>query len=264
MIRRRPIAILFAIAACTLAGCVPGDHRGSGDAAMRAKLQIISSINMVAIPGGRFLMGTAAPDGQQGYPQHAVAINPFRIAETDVTFDQYDAFVRATSLPRPQDEGFGRGDRPVINVSWTEMNSFIAWLNAGTGHRFRLPSEAEWEYAARAGTTTAYYWGDTVTPHLANAGDPRFQGTSPVRAFKANAFGLYDMAGNVWQAVEDCRHATYDGAPDNGSSWVDAPCDSRIARGGFYGSITRGIRVTARSAVGETFRSMGLGFRVAE
>jgi formylglycine-generating enzyme required for sulfatase activity len=237
---------------------------------LTGKSGVLRSIALADLPGGSYFMGVA--DGeeheQQAYPGHVVHIAPFRIARTDVTFAQYDAFARAVRAPLPQDEGFGRATRPVINVDRAEALAFIAWLNAGTGRHFRLPSEAEWEYAARGGTTTPYFWGDALASDYANlqgvGGRDTFMTTSPVASFLPNAFGLYDMAGNVWQLVEDCRHPTLVGAPVDGSAWVGADCDSRIARGGWYSSLTRGSRVTARAAVGEGFRSMGLGFRLAE
>lgn len=223
-----------------------------------------TAITLLALEGGAFIMGTTSIEGQQGGPPHRVTIAPFKLAETDITFDQYDAFARATSRALPQDEGRGRGDRPVINVSWAEMQDYIAWLNARTGHHYRLPSEAEWEYAARGGTTTAYYWGDELDPKMANYAASKIEGPSPVKAFPPNPFGLYDMSGNVWQVVADCVHPTYDGAPADGSAWVGADCYARVVRGGSYGDIRFGITVAARGGIGETFRSMSVGFRLAE
>lgn len=192
----------------------------------------------------------------------------FRMARYDVTFDQYDAYARATHRPLPPDEGWGRGPRPVINVEWSDIQAFIAWLNQGTGRRFRLPSEAEWEYAARAGTRTAYWWGDEPDSNQANTatngGRDVWHFSSPVGSFPANPFGLYDMHGDVWQFVADCRHLTYVQAPIDGSAWLDGDCDSRVVRGGYYGSLKLGMRSNSRGAAGERFHSMGLGFRLAE
>jgi formylglycine-generating enzyme required for sulfatase activity len=248
-----------------LAGCHP--FRGGNSP---EKSKVLASIDLVDLPGGAFFMGVKEGEEheQQAYPGHVVRIKPFRIAKTDVTFDQFDAFAKATGRPLPQDEGFGRGTRPVINVNRGEILDFIAWLNAGAGRHFRLPSESEWEYAARGGTTTAYYWGDSPNSDYANVqgmvGRDHFDTTSPVASFPPNPFGLFDMAGNVWQAVEDCRHSTLVGAPEDGRPWIEGLCDSRIARGGWYNSLSRGSRVTARAAVADSFRSMGLGFRLAE
>jgi formylglycine-generating enzyme required for sulfatase activity len=213
----------------------------------------------------------AAPgdDTQQGVPRHPVTIRAFRLSETDVTFDQYDRFAHATGRPLPQDEGFGRGTRPVINIDRADMLAYLAWLGRASGEKgYRLPTEAEWEYAARAGTTTPYYWGNKPDPRYANtAGNKEpdhFPATSPVKSFLPNPYGLYDMAGNVWQEVQDCTHPDYRGAPSDGRAWMGKSCVSYITRGGCYGSITRGIKTTARAAVGASFRSMSVGFRVAQ
>lgn len=225
---------------------------------------------MIGIPAGSFVMG-APPneDVQQGKPQHKVTISAFRIAETPVTWDQYEAFAHATNRPLPQDEGFGRGSRPVINVDRADMLAYIAWLNETSGQKgFRLPTEAEWEYAARAGTTTPFFWGTKLDPRYANTMQNTppdiYLTTSPVKAFLPNPWGLYDMAGNVWQEVEDCRHGDYVGAPTDGSAWTQKGCFSYIIRGGTYGHFTRGIKTTARGAVGATFPSMSVGFRIAQ
>jgi formylglycine-generating enzyme required for sulfatase activity len=189
------------------------------------------------------------------------------MARTTVTFEQYDLFATATERVLPQDEGLGRGAHPVINVDRQDMLEFINWLNASTGRHFRLPSEAEWEYAARAGTTSRYFWGDDPDPERANSSanaDPdHFVYTAPVASFPPNAWGFYDMAGNVWQAVSDCLHANYVGAPIDGRAWVDPGCKIRMARGGYFGS-RRAMGSASRAAIGEHFRSMGLGFRLAE
>ena len=254
-----------------LAACSDAQPPGEPvlDVAQDNPTAVARSIQMVNLPGGRFTMGVDPETGfQNGYPQHEVTVEPFRMGRYEITFAQYDAFARATGRPLPADEGWGRGDRPVIHVSWADAQAFADWLNAGVGRRFHLPSEAEWEYAARGGTTSLYWWGDAPDPNLANTaanqGKDTWEDTSPVGRFPANPFGLYDVLGNVWEMVADCRHPTYEGAPTDGSAWVDKDCDSRIARGGAYGSIARGMQSAARAAVGEQFDSMGLGFRLAE
>jgi formylglycine-generating enzyme required for sulfatase activity len=262
---RRPL--LFAIAALALvAGC---QRKPAEEASTDTPQAVAAQIVMSDIPGGTFTMGVPPDQGfQNGYPPHDVTVRPFRMGKFEVTFDQYDAFARATGRLLPGDEGWGRAGRPAIHVSWQDAQAFIAWLNEGGKRRFRLPSEAEWEYAARGGTTTPYYWGDKPDPNFANGsantGADKWTDTAPVGQFPANAFGLHDMLGNVWELVADCRHPTYDGAPTDGSARVDGDCDSRIARGGNYGSTTRGLQAAARGAAGETFDSMGLGFRLAE
>jgi formylglycine-generating enzyme required for sulfatase activity len=230
---------------------------------------VLGSIEMVDIPEGRFTMGTDAQRGEQeSSPSHEVTIGPFRLAKTVVTFDQYDVFAKETNRPMPQDEGWGRGSRPVININREEMSAFIAWLNTDRRRHFRLPTEAEWEYAARAGTTTDYFWGDGELSDYANTasnkGRDHFPYTAPVGSFLPNGWGLLDMAGNVWEMTEDCRHPDFTGAPATGAAWMDGPCDSYIVRGGFYFSISRGVKVTTRAAASAGFRSPSLGFRLAE
>lgn len=222
---------------------------------------------MVDIPAGTFTMGAPADaDAQQGKPQHAVTIRAFRLGETEVTFAQYDAFARATHRTLPQDDGLGRGERPVINIDHADMEAYVGWLNRASGQRgYRLPSEAEWEYAAHAGTTTAFAWGNDPDPRYANTrGGDAFALTAPVRSFLPNAWGLYDMAGNVWEAVADCRFPDYVGAPADGSARTRPDCESYVIRGGDYSSSRRGQKPTARSAAGMTYRSTSLGFRVAQ
>jgi formylglycine-generating enzyme required for sulfatase activity len=229
---------------------------------------VIAAIKLVDIAAGKFVMGTdAKPGEQQGFPPHAVMVRPFALSTTLITFDQYDAFAKATHRLRAQDEGWGRGDRPVINVNREEMLAFIQWLNRGNHRHYRLPSEAEYEYAARAGTTTPYFWGDApITDYantVANTGRDIYVYTSPVGSFLPNPWGLFDIIGNVWQMTQDCRHADFVGAPVDGGAWMGEPCDSYIVRGGWYRSVKRGVQVTSRSAASASFRSTGLGFRVA-
>lgn len=231
--------------------------------------EVARAIALIDVPAGEFVMGTAREAGfQNGYPPHLVRIPAFRMGATEITFDQYDAFARATGRTLPPDEQWGRGARPVIHVNWTDMHAFIDWLNAGTGRRFRLPTEAEWEYAARAGSTSLYPWGDRIEhPRVNNSvdeGADRWAFTAPVGSFPPNAFGLFDLLGNVWELTQDCRQPTYEGAPDDATARLDGPCDSRVARGGSWGSTSRGVQPAARGAASEHFDSMDLGFRLAE
>ncbi len=231
--------------------------------------QVASSIALADIPAGQFVMGADPAAGfQNGFPPHRVNIRRFRMSRYDVTFAQYDAYARATGRPLPPDEGWGRDNRPVIHVSWNDAKAFIRWLNTGAHRRFRLPTEAEWEYAARGGTTTAYWWGDKPDQDKANIagvkGKDRWPFTSPVGSFPANPFGLYDVLGNVWQLVEDCRLPDYQHAPRDGSAARTSMCVVHVARGGCYGSMTRGMQSAARGGAGADFESRSLGFRLAE
>jgi len=142
----------------------------------------------------------------------------------EVTFEEYDRFADATGRDKPKDKGWGRGKRPVINVSWDDAKAYVDWLSEQTDESYGLPSEAQWEYAARAGTTTKYWWGNTAYHEYANygtekccaglkTGKDKWKNTSPVGSFEPNPFGLYDMVGNVWEWVADPYHDNYNGAP---------------------------------------------------
>jgi formylglycine-generating enzyme required for sulfatase activity len=239
---------------------------------------------MVVVPAGEFVMGspdgkdgtTKAEEGRYDYegPQHRVAFaHSFAVAENDVTFDEWDACVSVGGCPRTAvDYGFGRGSRPVVGVSFDDARQYAAWLSSMTGATYRLPSEAEWEYAARAGTTTAYFWGEEIGEGRANCNGCGSQWdnqqTSPAGSFKPNAFGLYDMAGNVWQWVEDCDHQNYQDsggaiAPSDGSAWTTGDCSRRVVRGGSWGFIPRDLRSAGRNWTAPGNRNNNLGFRVA-
>ena len=200
-------------------------------------------------------------------PQHKVTIaKPFAVSKFDVTFDDWDACVSVGGCPQASDSGFGRGTKPVIYVSWDDAQQYVAWLSKMTGQPYRLLTEAEWEYAARAGSTTAYYWGDEIGKGNANCNgcgsewDNRQ--TSPVGSFKPNAFGLYDMAGNVWQWVQDCYHDNYNGAPTDGSAWTSGDCSRRVVRGGSWDHFPRFLRSAVRDWDSTDDRNDVLGFRV--
>lgn len=224
--------------------------------------------DMVVIPDGSFLMGSNAGDSDEK-PVHQVTVGRFAMGKYEVTFAQWDACVAAGGCShRPGDEGWGRGRRPVINVSWRHARQYVAWLSRETGKRYRLPSEAEWEYAARAGTQTAYWWGDAIGSGNANCSDcdSRWDNrrTAPVGSFRPNRFGLYDVSGNVDEWVEDCWHKTYAGAPTNGRPWTTGGnCRFRVLRGGSWLYNPKGLLSASRVGVGSGFRVNGLGFRVA-
>ena len=155
----------------------------------------------------------------------------------------------------------------MINVNWDDAQAYVKWLSRMTGKKYRLLSEAEWEYAARAGTTTAYYWGDEIGKNNANCHRCGSQWdnlkTSPVGSFKPNLFGLYDMAGNVWQWVHDCDHADYKGAPTDGLAWTTGDCGRRIVRGGSWGYFPVDPRSAYRYGDNADDRNYTTGFRVA-
>ena len=225
--------------------------------------------DMAVIPAGSYVMGQdGSPESSVGHPAHKVTIRAFRMSRHDVTFAEYDAFARVTGRALPDDNDWGRGDRPVINVDFADIQAFIRWLNVKSGAAYRLPSESEWEYAARAGAKTPYWWGPQVDPTrfngAANKGPDVWDGTSPVGSFPPNAFGLYDVTGNVFQVTADCRHPTYDGAPTDGSAWLATPCDARVMRGGSWHNPKLGARLDMRAWFGPTLKSTAVGFRLAE
>jgi formylglycine-generating enzyme required for sulfatase activity len=185
-----------------------------------------------------------------------------------VTFDDWDACVANGDCPPAPDSGWGRGRRPAINISWYDAQLYVAWLSKMTGKPYRLLSEAEWEYAARAGTQTAYSWGDEIGENNANCvtcgsqWDRRYQ-SAPVGSFAANAFGLYDMAGNVWEWVEDCLQSNYERAPDDGSaSLADSDCSRRRARGGSWFEEPVDLRSAVRHSGAPDNRLNAFGFRI--
>jgi formylglycine-generating enzyme required for sulfatase activity len=225
---------------------------------------------MIVVPAGTFMMGSLASEpgryDDEG-PQHSVTIaKPFAMSKFVVTFADWDACAAVGGCPPASDSGFGRGTRPVINVTWDEAEHYAAWFARMTGKPYRLLTEAEWEYAARAGTTTAYSWGDDIGVNNANCHgcgskwDNRE--TSPVGSFKPNAFGLYDMNGNVWEWVEDCYHIDYSGASADGSAWTAGDCSRRVRRGGAWGYIPRILRSADRGGDSPVNRSAFVGFRL--
>jgi formylglycine-generating enzyme required for sulfatase activity len=229
---------------------------------------------MVALPGGTFAMGSNVESGTYHnateQPQRSVSVPAFLIGKYEVTFDEWDACVAAQGCAhRPGDRGWGRGRRPVVLVSWEDAKQYTAWLSQKTGKAYRLLSEAEWEYAARGGTTTLFWWGDAPGRNNANCFGCGSQWddkqTAPVGSFPPNPFGLHDMLGNAKEWVEDCWVTnSYRGAPTDGSAWVNGPCKMRMLRGGSYMTGSFASRSASRSPEfsGER-RNFHVGFRVA-
>lgn len=242
------------------------------------------SPQLIRLPAGRFTMGEQSNSGTLfERPLREVDVPAFSIGRYEVTFDEWDACHRAGGCQRrTNDHGWGRGLRPVIDVSWVDAQQYVHWLSRKTGKPYRLPSEAEWEYAARAGTNTRYSWGDgaewvctdanvlDLTGRQFNANwhwwvycDDGHATTAPVGSFRANPWGLHDMAGNVWEWVQDCWHNDYTGAPTDGSARVSGgDCGKRVNRGGGWGNNPRSMRSASRDADGAQGYSNALGFRV--
>jgi formylglycine-generating enzyme required for sulfatase activity len=242
---------------------------------------------MVAVPSGRFTMGSP-PEENGRYkhesPQHRVTISkPFAVGRFEVTFDEWDACVAGGGCSgyRPKDRGWGRGRRPVILVNRKDAKAYVDWLSRRTGESYRLLTESEWEYVARAGSTTRQFWGEDVGDieicGYANGADRITdidwrnksctdgvgKRTAPVGKYRPNAFGLYDVIGNVWEWVEDCWNRSYAGAPGDGGAWLTSGCSHRVVRGGSWINSLRMLRAAVRYRYPSHDRDFILGFRVA-
>ena len=220
---------------------------------------------MAVVPAGSFMMGSPDSYEGRGTPVHRVTISePFAVGKNEVTFREWDACVSEGGCShRPDDEGWGRGDRPVIDVNWNDAQEYVVWLSRRSGEPYRLLSESEWEYVARAGTTGPYHFGSMISTGQANY-DNDLERTAPVGSYPANGFGLHDVHGNVMEWVEDCRHDSYNGAPSDGSAWTSGgDCDWRVLRGGSWNSGPRLLRSADRGNGWAESRFIFNGFRVA-
>ncbi|GAB3475544.1 SUMF1/EgtB/PvdO family nonheme iron enzyme [Marinomonas epiphytica] len=200
-------------------------------------------------------------------PVHTVDVpTGFYFGKYEVTFDQYDQFANATGRALPPDNGWGRGQRPVVNVSWYDAKAYTAWISEQTGQEYRLPTEIEWEYSARANSDTSFWYGDTVKAGYSVCDSCGSQwdavSSAPVGSQASNPFGLFDMHGNVAEWVEDCYHETYEGAPNSNQVWLSEQCDSRVIRGGSWFDIPRVGRSSTRYRANPDLRASNWGFRV--
>ena len=194
-----------------------------------------------------------------------VLVSSFAIAKHELTFVQWDVCTEYGPCRWVPDEGWGRGDRPVINVNWDDVQTYVSWLSTETRGSFRLPSEAEWEYAARAGTESRYQWGNDIgrnRAHCEGCGSRGHQGrTMQVGSFEPNAFGLNDLHGNVWEWVQDCTNDDYRGALSDGSPWLRGNCSRRMLRGGSWSN--EDVRVAGRTGRPTDYGSRDVGCRIA-
>ncbi len=225
---------------------------------------------MVKIPGGAFSMGCVSGKScdDDEKPVHNVRVSGFEIGKYETTFDQWDACVAQGGCDHmPKDSGWGRGNRPVMGVSWVDVQQYIKWLNQKTDKNYRLPSEAEWEYSARSGSATEYPWGDKLGRNNANCkycGNSTDLGkTVPVGAYPANGFGLHEMQGNVNEWIQDCANINYRGAPVDGSAWLTGDCAVRVVRGGSWQSPPTRVRSASRGNGSVDDRINRIGFRLA-
>ncbi|MFM9848057.1 MAG: formylglycine-generating enzyme family protein [Hyphomicrobiaceae bacterium] len=252
---------------------------------------------MVVVPAGSFVMGSPESEPERETsegPQHMVRISePFAVGRLAVTRAEFAAFVTDTGhkeeggchastasgwKPEPhrswRSPGLVQNDgHPVVCVNWEDAKAFIAWLSRKTGKPCRLLSEAEREYVARAGTTTSYWWDSTISTSEANYDGARTYGgasdggwrrtTVPVRSFRANPWGLYNVHGNIWEWVEDCWHDSYQGAPADGPAWISGDCVRRVLRGGSWVDKPGRLRAASRFRYRPDYRDFDAGFRLA-
>ena len=243
---------------------VPPERLKESLAATPATAPITAQLipEMVSIPAGTFAMGS--DDDLSEKPIHRVTIRPFAISKFPITVREWNACVAAKSCSYTPT---GKDDAPVTNLSWTDTQQFVEWLSKVTQKPFRLPTEAEWEYAARAGTRSKFWWGDQLQADMANCkgcNEP-YDTSQPLKvgSFKPNPLGLYDMGGNIHQWVADCWHKNYQGAPSDGSAWVDNDCLSHVIRSGSWKNDPSYVRLSSRDHYDTSVRYPTHGFRVA-
>lgn len=227
--------------------------------------------DMVSIPAGTFRQGNIHGEEESTeQPIRDVNIKKFAMGRFEVTFEEYDRFAIANGLALPRDEGWGRGNRPVINVSWEDAVNYAKWLSQESGRRYRLPTEAEWEYAARNGGKDEIWVGTSAKKQLENFAwfNTNSAGrTQPVGTKKSNGLGLHDMSGNVWEWVQDCWHDDYQDAPTDGSAWLEpngGNCGMRLRRGGAWTNPPMSLRASLRNWYSADTRSILIGFRLAQ
>ncbi|MCA8900476.1 MAG: SUMF1/EgtB/PvdO family nonheme iron enzyme [Hyphomonas sp.] len=260
------LAIAAAIAIFAFGGSGTSGDAGTGDDETPAGPVMFADCDtcpsMVVVPAGTFSMGSEASEpgrtGNEG-PLHLVTLSAFAIGETEVTFDEWDACVADDGCGSysPPDRDYGRGTQPVIGVSWYDAGAYASWLSRKTGRTYRLPTEAEWEYAARADTATPYWWGDRFDPAIAPVNAP-----VPPDTLAANPFGLKAMLGNAREWVEDCYINNYTDAPTDGSARHDGDCARRILRGGAWGRDADDHRAANRARIDASVRDKVFGFRL--
>ena len=229
---------------------------------------------MQPVATGSFFQGDIHDRGDlDEQPVHEVRIKSFAMGKFEVTFDEYDRFALATGRPFPDDHGRRRVQQPVINVSWQDAKDYADWLSRQTGKRYRLPSESEWEYAARSGGDKDFWAGTSNEEQLKDYAIYTANGQAgmaPVgkdKGRRPNAMGLYDMSGNVFEWVQDCVHENYNEAPTDGSAWLEANggnCQGRILRGGSWEDGPMDLRVSKRTRVVVSLKFDNIGFRLAQ
>jgi formylglycine-generating enzyme required for sulfatase activity len=222
---------------------------------------------MIAVGGGSFSRGDLQGDGDDDEkPPVRIRLAPYAIGIYEVTFREYDQFCDDTGRRKPDDQQWGRGSRPVVNVSWEDARAYTEWLSRRTGQPYRLPTDAEWEYAARAGTGSRYWWGNEAEPHRANCAECNSlwdgEKSAPIGRFPANPFGLHDTAGNVFEWVEDCWVDNFAEVSEDGKPPQQEECGKRVIRGGAWSFPFKEIRSANRWRDFPSRSSDDTGFRV--
>lgn len=245
------------------------DGDGIMDVSDATPFSALASPEMISVSAGCNQIGSDVSNADADeIPVHEVCFSAFDLGKYEVTFDQYDTYTDANAYSRVDDQGWGRGSRPVLKVSLDEVYGYIEWLNTHLAKNYRLPTESEWEYSAAAGSVTRYSWGDDIGVNRANCdgcgSEWDSQKTAPVGSFASNSWGLHDMHGNVSEWVEDWYHSSYDGAPDDGSAWVNGDSSLRILRGGAWYSPPALVRSANRIWSRNELLDFSPGFRLAK
>jgi len=243
------------------AGCAPVSRVVPAD-----YVDPITMMEFVFVKGGKFEMGDRTQQTQRELPIHTVGVPDMAVSLYEVTFAQYDSFCEETGREKPSDEGWGRGNRPVMNVSWHDANAFAQWLRRELKLNFNLPTEAQWEYFARAGTTTRFWTGNTLPINNANCSEcgSEFDNrmTAPVGSFKPNPWGLYDTAGNLAEWTLDDWQPGYKDVPDDGSAWLNGSTGEKVYRGGAWDYPLKGLQSATRDWAKSSDAYSTIGFRL--
>ena len=223
--------------------------------------------DLIVVPAETFTMGSLSGEANETPPRAVTITRPFAVARFEVTFAEWDACIAAAGCSHKPETDWGRDQKPVVSVSWEDAKTYVAWLSRITGKNYRLLSEAEWEHAARAQTTSSYAFGDKLTAdqahYMADGGPSPFGTTVNVGTFKPNTFGLYDLHGNAAEWVEDCYHENYKQAPADAGAWLEPNCTRRVVRGGSWRDNAHDLRSSSRRGVKAVDRYNFIGFRVA-
>jgi len=223
---------------------------------------------MITLPAGSFIMGDIQGVGKSyEQPVHLVTITKsFAISKFPISFSEYDVFSKATGRTLADQYKWQRGQYPVINVNWDDAKAYAQWLSKETNQAYRLPSESEWEYAARAGSKAQYPWGNKIginNAHCASCGNVSTKNkTEAVGKYPANNWGIHGMIGNIWEMTADCWNYNYVNAPEDGSAWLSGDCTRLVLRGGSWGDTPNDLRASTRLRSYAKARTVNIGFRV--